>query len=198
MQKLILFVHIAFTSVYCYPCDGIDAWKCPNDSMCIRSVNELCAPPPFNIQRCPNGGDFGESVCSEQFCGILRKCPFDPFCLWDMDIPESESLRDSQKCYECPHGATNEFNCARFSTRSDMNKCGSKRYQKYYLKWKHACNNVVDCPEDGGDELNCNNDRECKKETPKGFKRRSKAKPDNDFQPKRLRHLHGASLQVWL
>ena len=165
MQKLILFVHIAFTSVYCYPCDGIDAWKCPNDSMCIRSVNELCAPPPFNIQRCPNGGDFGESVCSEQFCGILRKCPFDPFCLWDMDIPESESLFDSQKCYECPHGTTNEFDCARFSTRSDMNKCGSKRYQKYYLKWKHACNNVVDCPEDGRDEQHCNNDNECKKET---------------------------------
>ena len=76
-QKLILFVHIAFTSVYCYPCDGVDSWKCPNDTMCIRGSDELCAPPPFNIQRCPNGGDFGESVCSEQFCeeNSLKKCP---------------------------------------------------------------------------------------------------------------------------
>ena len=161
IPKLILFIPIAFTSVYCYPCDGVDAWKCPNDTMCIGKDNELCAPPPFNIQRCPNGGDFGESVCTEQFCeeNGLQKCPFDPFCLWD------SGLSDPQLCYQCPHGTTNDGGCKEFSTTSAMKKCGSKRYQKYYLKWKHACNNVIDCPEDGRDEQHCNNDEECKKET---------------------------------
>ena len=144
IPKLILFIHIAFTSVYCYPCDSPGAWKCPNDTMCIDKYFEVCSPPPFNIQRCPNGGDFGESVCSKQFCeeNGLHKCPFDPFCVFG-DIDNT--------CYFCPHGTTNEDDCTRYSSKSYLKKCGSKRYQKYYWKWKKACNNEIDCPEDGRD-----------------------------------------------
>ena len=89
IQKMILFIHIAFTSVYCYPCDGLDALKCPNDTMCINQDYELCSPPPYNIQRCPTGGDIGESVCSKPFCEEkgLHKCPFDPFCVFSFLIP---------------------------------------------------------------------------------------------------------------
>ena len=68
IPKLILFIHIAITKIYCYPCDGPRAWKCPNDTMCLDKLNEVCSPPPFHIQRCPNGGDVDESVCSKQFC----------------------------------------------------------------------------------------------------------------------------------
>ena len=128
-QRLILFVHIFFTGVHCYPCDGVYAWKCPNDTMCISRNYELCAPPPFNIQRCPNGGDVGESVCSKEFCKKhgLHKCPFDPFCSYD---DYDQNGHSPHTCHLCPHGTTHEVDCTEFSTRSDYNKCDSKRYQK--------------------------------------------------------------------
>ena len=157
IPKLILFIHITITSVYCYPCDDRLAWRCPNDAMCLNLDREVCAPPPFNIQRCPNGGDFGESVCSKQFCeqNGLHKCPFDPFCVYEID----------QACKLCPHGTFNEVDCTFYSTKSYYGKCGEKRYQKYYDTAFEACNNVIYCPEDGRDERHCNNDEECKKET---------------------------------
>ena len=176
IPKLILFIHIAFTSVYCYPCDGTLAWKCPNDTMCLDKRRELCSQPPFNIQRCPNGGDFGESVCSKQFCeeNGLHKCPFDPFCVFDDRItckycPQGTTNEADCKRFSttkhCPQGTTNKDDCKRFSTKSYYEKCGSKRYQKYYDKALKACNNEIDCPEDGRDEQHCNNDEECQKET---------------------------------
>ena len=136
IQKLILFIQIAFTSVYCYPCDGMYAWKCPNDTMCISKINDLCAPPPFEIQRCPSGGDVGKWVCSAQFCeeNGLHKCPFDPFCV------HRELSGVLSACYQCPHGTTNEGDCTYYSTVSGIEKCGSKRYQKYYNKALKACN----------------------------------------------------------
>jgi len=160
IKKLILFMHIAFTSVYCYSCDGLDALKCPNDTMCINQDYELCSPPPYNIQRCPTGGDIGESVCSKPFCEEkgLHKCPFDPFCVLKLFDP-------NYTCRYCPHGTTNEVDCTFYSTRSYYERCGSKRYQKYYDKGYEACNNEIDCPEDGRDEQHCNNDEECQKET---------------------------------
>ena len=162
IQKLILFIQITFTSVYCYPCDGMYAWKCPNDTMCISKINELCAPPPFEIQRCSNGGDVGKWVCSAQFCeeNGLHKCPFDPFC-----VERGLNSGVLTACYQCPHGTTNEGDCTYYSTVSGIEKCGSKRYQKYYNKALKACNNVIDCPEDGRDEQHCNSDEECQKET---------------------------------
>ena len=164
IPQLIILLHIAFTSVYCYPCDGPFAWKCPNDTMCLHRIYEVCAPPPFNIQRCPNGGDVGESFCSKQFCeeNGLDKCPFDPFCVYSGPNIWNPVLTT---CYQCPHGTTNEGDCTYYSTVSGIEKCGSKRYQKYYNKALKACNNVIDCPEDGRDEQHCNNDEECQKET---------------------------------
>ena len=44
----------------------LDAWKCPNDTLCIQK-QDVCAPPPYNIPRCPNGGDIGNSSCTEEF-----------------------------------------------------------------------------------------------------------------------------------
>ena len=114
-------------------------------------------PTTFQYPKMPKRGDFGESVCSKQFCeeNGLHKCPFDPFCVY----------RDYLMCKQCPNGTTIEVDCTKYSNRSDYEKCGSKRYQKYYKKVLRSCNNEIDCPEDGRDEQHCNNNQDCKNET---------------------------------
>ena len=59
-----------------------DAWQCPNDTICIQK-QDVCAPPPHSIPRCPNGGDFGNDSCTEELCESIGqlKCPFDPYCV---------------------------------------------------------------------------------------------------------------------
>ena len=83
-------------------------WQCPLDplKLCKHTYsgsNEVCAPPPNNIPRCPNGGDYGEGVCTESFCKALGlyKCPHDPFCVSDAEY----------SCIGCPNGANNEGEC---------------------------------------------------------------------------------------
>ena len=157
MIPITLLLLLSFlATIQCYPCDGEYAWKCPNDTLCLEKKLEVCAPPPNNIPRCPNGGDYGEEHCNEQLCKEigLHKCPFDPFYVHgDLD----------DTCRRCPNGASNDTDCSYYSSRNSYASCEWKN-QKYYDKEDKACNGFSDCP-NSHDELNCTDDQACKERT---------------------------------
>ena len=83
------------TGLLCIPCDykirmgaygynNYKVWQCPYDELCIQN-QDVCAPPPYNIPRCPSGGDFGNDSCTEDRCNEIGmfKCPFDPYCVYN-------------------------------------------------------------------------------------------------------------------
>ena len=81
-----IFLHFYITKYYCLQCDNPAAWKCPNDNLCLYGYSEVCVPPPFDIKRCPNGGDYGNYSCTEESCkelykSYLVKCPNSPYCV---------------------------------------------------------------------------------------------------------------------
>ena len=128
IPTLILCAHIVLTSVYCLPCDHPQAWKCPNDALCLHKLIEVCQPPPRNIQRCPNGGDIGNSSCTQERCKELSsyalnigyvKCPNTPFCV-DEDYIDRH----------CPKDDDDEKNV--FQTECDHAKVTEKYYDRYH------------------------------------------------------------------
>ena len=125
IPTLILCVHIVLTSVYCLPCDDHYAWKCPNDTLCFHKLYEVCAPPPWNIQRCPNGGDVGNSSCTQERCKELSsnlvKCPSSPYCVRKSDIDKY-----------CPKDSDDEKKV--FQTKCDLAEV-TKRYFDRYHRW---------------------------------------------------------------
>ena len=122
IPTLILCVHIVLTSVYCLPCDHEFAWRCPNDTLCLHKY-EVCRPPPRNIQRCPNGGDFGNSSCTWKRCKEIYwryvKCPNSPFCV-------EESLT-TQRCLKDNDNEKNVF----------QTKCDLAEVTERYYDWYH-------------------------------------------------------------
>ncbi len=119
MFLVLIFLLSTMTGLLCIPCNykhpyvdsswrKYDAWQCPRDELCIQK-QDVCALPPFNIQRCPNGGDFGNDSCTEELCKDIGKvkCPFDPFCFDD---------NYQYVCSDCPHGAKNVDDCSEYST----------------------------------------------------------------------------------
>ena len=167
MMKLkisfIVIVQLStLTEFLCIPCGykhtydrNFDAWQCPFDAGCIQK-QDVCAPPPFNTPRCPNGGDIGYVSCTQELCAEIGfyKCPFDPFCV------QSQSIA----CTRCPHGAKNSEECTYYDTSSRYASCGSSN-TKYYSKAYEACDNKSDCPLDQNgaslDEEGCNDDDSC-------------------------------------
>ena len=127
-MKLFVFVILQFSilaTVLCIPCDykhpnegcgyrcpfgprefdegeKRNPWQCPNDDLCIQK-QDVCALPPYNIPRCPNGGDFGNVSCTAELCTKIgySKCPFDDFCFSNYGDP----------CTDCPHGAKYPSEC---------------------------------------------------------------------------------------
>ena len=108
-----LLILSLFSAIESYPCDGDYKWKCPNDNnLCLDRRYEVCSPPPYNTPRCYNGGDYGNSSCTDQLCKSMHriKCPsyLDPFC-----VPRySLGPYNSKTCTECPteHQTTRHVN----------------------------------------------------------------------------------------
>ena len=123
IPTLILCVHLVLTSVYCLPCDHPRAWKCPNDTLCLDKRYEVCSPPPRNIQRCPNGGDVGNSSCTQERCKELYyyyvKCPKSPFCVYENSIDRY-----------CPKDNDDEKNV--FQTKCDLAEVTKQYYDRYH------------------------------------------------------------------
>lgn len=140
-----------------------DYWKCPHDNLCLYKITEVCSVPPYNISRCPSGGDVGENVCTEEFCASLGlywpKCPTDPYCI-------SASAHDYTMCRDCPHGGKDDLICKGYFTDSHnlrrYSRCGIE--PKYYKKETQSCNSVPDCP-NGEDEVGCIDDESCFEKT---------------------------------
>ena len=99
-----------------------DAWQCPNDDLCIQK-QDVCAFPPFNIQRCPNGGDIGNDSCTEDLCKEIGfvKCPFDPYCV----LGDVYACIGNVEDMHCPHGAKHADYCALLANDTHLASCGS-------------------------------------------------------------------------
>ena len=118
-----MLLHFYIPMYHCAPCEDFDTWKCPNDNLCFFKYNEVCAPPPRNIQRCPNGGDFGNISCTEERCKELdshfTKCPNSPYCNSPYTVDKM-----------CPKDDDEEKNV--FQTKCDLDEVTEEYFDRYH------------------------------------------------------------------
>ena len=146
---MILCVHLCLTSVYCIPCDHERAWKCPNDTLCLDKLSEVCAPPPRNIQRCPNGGDYGDQYCpkdnDDEKKVFQTKCDLAEVAekYFDRYYDSSVYPRPGRNC-TCPSITNNTTSCSSYCdklqlTKEEIEEYGGgydRKLQKYFMKLK--------------------------------------------------------------
>ena len=146
-----IFVNFYMTEYLCLPCDSFHAWKCPNDNLCLHQWYEVCVPPPYNIQRCPNGGDYGNDSCTQERCQEVGhpwppyvKCPNSPHCVRKNDIdskcPKDKDDEkngyqvkcdsDSRNC-TCPSETNQTTSCSSFCQRLKLTKDEIMEYGEY-------------------------------------------------------------------
>ena len=132
-----IFLHLCITKYHCVPCDRLYAWKCPNDNLCLHQWYEVCAPPPYNIQRCPNGGDVGNYSCTEETCKQLWsgyvKCPNAPYCVYKSHIDSKcpKDKDDEKNGYQVKCDKTYQIKVYTNNTKTKLH-ANSDYYEDYY------------------------------------------------------------------
>ena len=139
IPTLILCVCIFLTCVHCFPCDHTWAWKCPNDNLCLHRLHEVCAPPPRSVQRCPNGGDYGNVSCTQERCKELYsrvKCPNSAFCVDENDIDSNcpKDNNDKKNEYQVKCDKTYQIRVYTNNTKTKLH-ANSDYYEDYYTDY---------------------------------------------------------------
>ena len=173
-----MYLYLSISSVLCILSTFVDGqtksskglWICPNVTTEL-SIYDVCAPPKLNRIDCPTGGDQGVTVCTKAKCRELGlyPCYFDPYCVKNelsacLDCPSGHKFQ--QYCTNsCKNRAKKQKPIKPCTKRANAkeNKCFTSRY---YVDYGHgtACDGVKDC-EGGKDELRCNSDAQCSKQT---------------------------------